>query len=184
MLAMRGGHDDIASLLLEKSADPLLQDQFKKNAAMVAIEYGHSNMIALATILDSYRERDFALTDFWGHNLMTYAVVEGDVKCVSTLLWRDSDGLSLNAIVDDGAQHDGKHLDLLALACKRGHGQVVENLLTSPHRAELLALSKGNAQIGARPPTVLEAEIQRERCMHARGNKTHANDVFARPAYA
>ena len=32
MLAMRGGNDEVAKLLLDKKADPLLKDQFDKNS--------------------------------------------------------------------------------------------------------------------------------------------------------
>ena len=47
ILAMRNGRDDIAGLLLDKRANPRLQDQFEKTAAMTALELGHTGMSAL-----------------------------------------------------------------------------------------------------------------------------------------
>ena len=44
MLAMRRGHDDVAELLIESSADPTLSDHFGKAAVMMAMEFGRGDI--------------------------------------------------------------------------------------------------------------------------------------------
>ena len=134
MLAMRSGNDDIAQTLLAKKADPLLHDQFNKNAPMTALEFGHADMPALKTIITGLTKKGLEHVDLWGQNLVMYAALAGAVDVVDLILNQDADGSSLTMMVEDG-QHP--QLDLLALSAKHGQGQVLEKLLKS-HRGKFL----------------------------------------------
>ena len=145
MLAMRGGHDDIASLLLGKKADATLQDQFKKTAAMYALEFGQVQMRAVYDIIQRVPDK---LTDHWGHNLIVYSSLEGAIDVIGALLKSDPDGSTIKGTVKDGADEE---LDLLSLTAKHGKGRVITQLLQSTKKNLLLEASRNNAKVGARP---------------------------------
>jgi hypothetical protein len=73
MLAMRHGHNNVAELLLNQKADPLLKDQFNKRAPMYALEYGHGEMPSVKSLISTLPAGEDKHTDDWGHNLMMCA---------------------------------------------------------------------------------------------------------------
>ena len=84
MIAMRYGHDGIASALLEAKADPSLQDQFSKTAPMYALEHGHASLQSLQTIIDTIGVDMITHKDEWGHNLIMYAALAGAAARLGT----------------------------------------------------------------------------------------------------
>jgi len=154
MLAMRGGYDEVALELLNKGADFTLIDFFGKNAAMLALEYGHTKLKALEGIISKMKPADFSHIDKWGHNLMLYAALAGAPNIVDNILSVDTGCKSLEAKVEVG---DFKDLDLLSVSAKHGKGAVIGSLFAARSgqsvASRVLAQSREVSQAGAKPLT-------------------------------
>lgn len=147
MLAMRAGHDEVAKALLAAKANPLLVDQFKKTAAMYALEFGHGDMETLTFIIQGMSPKDLSQADDWGHNLIMYAALAGSPSVVDMLQKADPSGGSLSGRVKDGEHNN---LDILTLSAKHGQGKVIEALLHAQFSSHLLENSRKNQEQGAR----------------------------------
>jgi len=160
MLAMRGGHDEVAQMLIDKKANPMERDFFEKNAAMIALEYGQKDLKSLGAIIKSMKGSDFSQTDKWGHNLMMYAALAGAPVIVDDILASDSNLESLQCVVTDG---DHKDLDLLSVSAKHGKGGVIGKLLGAKGAIadKLLAASRDVSHAGARPVGVEGASAKK-----------------------
>ena len=155
MMAMRFGQDGVAKQLLASRADPFLTDQFKKTAAMYALEFAQSKMEALTIIIERMTVRDFMHTDMWGHNSIMYAALSGAPAVVDKLLEGDLEGQAVRSTVDDG---EHPVLDLLTLSAKHGQGEVIGKLLASHRRHVMLQDSRSNAKAGARRSVISQVD--------------------------
>ena len=55
-----------------------LVDFFGKTAAMIALEYGHTELPTLSKLIRAMKPADFAAVDKWNHNLLTYAALASE----------------------------------------------------------------------------------------------------------
>ena len=152
MVAMQSGHDKIAATLLEKRADPMLKDQFKKTAAMYALEYTKIDMGVLKTIVNGMDKKLFSEMDEWGHNLLMYAALAGASDIVDLIVSKESGGDKGGAIIARCNDGDDKELDVLSLSAKHGKGPVVQKLLQSTARATFLKNARAAARSSSPEP--------------------------------
>ena len=130
MLAMRRGHDDVAELLIESSADPTLSDHFGKTAVMMAMEFGHGDIPSVKRLI-SASLRDQPALDTWGHSEVHYAAAWGVVDAMELMNSQPETAADQQVFVADEEDPD-EMLDVLSLAVKHEQSGVVELLVSMP----------------------------------------------------
>ena len=152
MLAMRRGDNAMAELLLSKGADTRLKDQFGKTAMMMAVEFGHGTMPVLKEIIAKLSADECNAQDYWGQSLVMYAATVGAPDVVDQLLAKPG------AVLLDSARKELSP-DLLALSARHGQANVIDALLRSARKADLLAVGEREVEARAGKHMVTTAVI-------------------------
>ena len=117
--AVDSGSQEVAALLVERGADPNVQDGRGNTPLMLAARCGHGNADVSASVVRTLMESDTAVglevTNNDGQTALTWAVVNGHIKLVRLLMQQGSDPMTID--------NDGRGI----LAVTAGTGQ--ENLM-------------------------------------------------------
>ena len=129
--AVDSGSQEVAALLVERGADPNVQDGRGNTPLMLAARCGHGNADVSASVVRTLMESDTAVglevTNNDGQTALTWAVVNGHIKLVRLLMQQGSDPMTID--------NDGRGI----LAVTAGTGQ--ENLMKAMLESVLTANS-------------------------------------------